>query len=99
MSAHVIAARGLRQLSLGDTAGLVRSHALLAELAMLVRAHYLRHVDDVLDEDGKVIVPAGTTQRIGQQEIRAWWLMHRHELVDMHRPLAEAHLAGIGVAA
>lgn len=99
MSARLHASRALRRVALSVDTELTRSSALLAELAMLVRAHYARRIDDVLDDEGEVIVPAGDLERIGAQEIRAWWLEHRAGLVEMHREIAEAQLGAIGVAA
>lgn len=87
----------LRALAYEDASELERSRVRLAELAALVQAHYVRRLEDVLDEDGQVVERAGDLQRIGTQEIRAWWLRHRGEVLEMHQAMAEGHLAGIGV--
>lgn len=99
MMPRLAAARALRRVALGVDGELSRSCALLAELSTLLRTHYTMRLEDELDEDGIVIVPAGYTQRIAAGELRVWWITYQGQLVDEHRVMARAQLETAGVAA
>lgn len=86
MTARLFAAGRIRHLALSGADDLGRSRARLAELSGLLEAYYRRG-------------PSGEPQRVGPADLRAWWVTHSSDLVDLHRELARAHLEAAGVAA
>ena len=86
MTARLLAAGRIRHLALSGAEDVTRSRVLLAELSGLLSTYYRRGPGDVV-------------QRVGSAELRAWWLEHGNELVELHRSLARAHLEVAGVTA
>lgn len=86
---RLLAAGQIRHLALSGADDIGKSRALLAELSALLATYYRR----VRDSSGEGI------QRVGPAELRAWWVGHSSELIEMHRELARAHLDAAGVDA
>jgi len=96
-SRRLVAAGRVRHLALSGASELETSRALLAELSELLRTYYQRRIIAV-EVDGERQTHE-TTQRIGDAELRAWWVEHQARLVELHRELARAHLEAAGVPA
>lgn len=86
---RLLAAGHIRHLALAGADDLGRSRALLAELSALLTCYYRR----VREFGGEA------PQRVGPAELRAWWVGHSGEFVELHRELARAHLQAAGVEA
>lgn len=96
-SRRLVAAGRVRHLALSGASELETSRALLAELSELLRTYYQRRLVTVEAEGEHKTIE--TTQRIGDAELRAWWVEHEARLVELHRELARAHLEAAGVRA
>lgn len=77
--------------------GLELSRSLLAELSTLVRASYVRHLRDVEDADGHVVLAAGELVRADVMLLAEWWRDNGGLLVESHRAHAARHLSTLGV--
>lgn len=95
---RVEAAVALRRLAFGgDPAPLDLSRSLLAELSTLIRANYVRHLRDVEDADGHVVLAAGELVRSDVTLLAEWWRDNGGLLVESHREHAARHLTTLGV--
>lgn len=86
---RLLAAGQIRHLALSGADELGTSRALLAELSALLATYYRR----TREFGGEGV------HRVGPAELRAWWVQHQPDLIELHRELARAHLESAGVAA